>query len=407
MVGPTIVYHDLQIGIVPIVSLDSLYNLIDSIFLTFSSPSEWHTVGREEKTEDALDPVRGRASGLASQLACLPTMLLLARRAQRQTARTLLELPVVGARCQLLLQRRSANALLRSASRGGPHYHDGSSHRFASWAPSAAARRSDASAQAWYGAVLLPAAGAVAVFAAHGGVDASRVSVAADGDSVGEELTASALDGIDGDDDDDLAAEDAEDADGGGGQDKAARHKSSTRANPVPDATAQTESPAATDSSRSDKQSSASTWSLVLRFCWQDAVSYLLAVAFSTVTALLGISEANLMKSFFDSFSARSRATAAAGGRGGSSSSGSDTTFAVLQLLSVVVAEAVCATLASSCLAKATNSLKQKLREHLLGRLLEQDEAYFDHNAVGAITDQVNEDVNEIGTALRVAFTGE
>jgi hypothetical protein len=36
---PTIVYHDLQIGIVPILSLDSLYNLIDSIFLTFSSPT--------------------------------------------------------------------------------------------------------------------------------------------------------------------------------------------------------------------------------------------------------------------------------------------------------------------------------------------------------------------------------
>ncbi len=79
----------------------------------------------------------------------------------------------------------------------------------------------------------------------------------------------------------------------------------------------------------------------------------------------------------------------------------------MLKLFAVVLGESVCAALASSCLASATNSLKQKLREHLLDRLLQQDEAYFDAHAVGAITDQVNEHVNEIGTALRVAFTGE
>lgn len=80
--------------------------------------------------------------------------------------------------------------------------------------------------------------------------------------------------------------------------------------------------------------------------------------------------------------------------------------LAVLKLFAVVIGESICATLASSCLANATNSLKQKLREFLLDKLLQQDEAYFDAHAVGSITDQVNEDVNEIGTALRVAFTG-
>lgn len=80
--------------------------------------------------------------------------------------------------------------------------------------------------------------------------------------------------------------------------------------------------------------------------------------------------------------------------------------LAVLKLFAVVIGESICATLASSCLASATNSLKQKLREFLLDKLLQQDEAYFDAHAVGSITDQVNEDVNEIGTALRVAFTG-
>ena len=171
-----------------------------------------------------------------------------------------------------------------------------------------------------------------------------------------------------------------------------------TRANAVAQAAATDEEAAAIEAQREleirKRARGPRTWALVLKFCWQDIFSYVSAIAFSACTALLSISEATIMKSFFDSFTSRRETSSA------------DTKFLMLQLFAVVVGESICATLASSCLASATNSLKQKLREYLLDKLLQQDEAYFDAHAVGAITDQVNEDVNEIGTALRVAFTG-
>ena len=143
------------------------------------------------------------------------------------------------------------------------------------------------------------------------------------------------------------------------------------------------------------------TWALVLRFCWQDPLSYFCAVTFSVCTSLLSITEASLMKSFFDSVSGRRK-----GEKGSGSGEQQSATYAIVKLVLVVIGESVCAMLASSSLASATNSLKQKLREYLLDKLLLQDESYFDSHAVGAITQQVNEDVNEIGTALRIAFSG-
>ena len=171
-----------------------------------------------------------------------------------------------------------------------------------------------------------------------------------------------------------------------------------TPANPVSDLYTADEKEQAVE-----QQPATTTWTLVLRFCLQDALSYVLSITFSACTAILSISEAALMKSFFDALS-KTPPT----GSGESSSTGmGGFSVAILKLVLVVIGESVCAALASSVLAKATNSLKQKLKQHLLHQLLVQEEGYFDSCAIGAITDQVNEYVNQIGTALRIAFTGK
>ena len=109
----------------------------------------------------------------------------------------------------------------------------------------------------------------------------------------------------------------------------------------------------------------------------QDAFAYIAAVTFSACTAILSISEANIMKSLFDSFTKSNhrknpQGTGAASGGDDDDSASTSLRTAVLKLFVVVIGEAVCATLASSCLANATNSLKQKLREYLLDKLLQQ-----------------------------------
>jgi hypothetical protein len=112
---------------------------------------------------------------------------------------------------------------------------------------------------------------------------------------------------------DDASVGDNVDADGRAdeGTEEAADHSSggSTKANDVVAATMATteeEEEAAVAAIEKEKRRRArgpSTWALVLRFCWQDVLAYVAAVAFSAATAVLSISEASIMKSLFDSFS--------------------------------------------------------------------------------------------------------
>ena len=81
---------------------------------------------------------------------------------------------------------------------------------------------------------------------------------------------------------------------------------SSSRANAVARAAANDEEEAEVAAQKQEARRKLlrgpSTWSLVLKFMWQDFFSYVAAVAFSACTAVLSISEANIMKSLFDSF---------------------------------------------------------------------------------------------------------
>lgn len=90
------------------------------------------------------------------------------------------------------------------------------------------------------------------------------------------------------------------------GPDDSSSTGSSSRANAVARAAANDEEEAEVAAQKQEARRKLlrgpSTWSLVLKFMWQDFFSYVAAVAFSACTAVLSISEANIMKSLFDSF---------------------------------------------------------------------------------------------------------
>jgi ATP-binding cassette, subfamily B, bacterial len=135
-------------------------------------------------------------------------------------------------------------------------------------------------------------------------------------------------------------------------------------------------------------------WELVRRFVWQDGLAIAGSAVLAVVAAMLGLAVPGLLGKATDAFS----------GRGEGGSGGGGVAQAVLSLGAVHVAH-FCVDLCSSWLASwASERAATRMRRRVFSQLLEQDVAYFDAQRTGELASQLNEDVKEVRTALRLAI---